>query len=255
MLETYIYTIASVLIISLISVIVAIPFIIKKKVPNNFLIFLLSLSVGVLLATVFFDFLPEIYENENSFNATVYLLVGFLVMFILEKFIHYSHTSGCGEKDHGHSHAYNVAPVNIIGDGVHNFIDGLIIAGSYIISIPIGIAATISIAFHEIPQEIADFGVFLYSGLSKKKAILFNLLSSLTAIIGAIIGLSLAASFDGFSIIIIPFAAGNFLYIASSNLLPQLHRHCGIKETFFHLLAIILGIILIIFIGTLFPHA
>ena len=114
--------------------------------------------------------------------------------------------------------------------------DGMVIAGAYAVNFMLGITATISIIFHEIPQEIADFGVLLYSGLSKKKALFFNLLSALSAIVGLIIGLLLVNKIEGFTHFVIPFAAGNFLYIAASNLLPELHRHCKLKDTLLHIL-------------------
>ena len=129
----------------------------------------------------------------------------------------------------------------------------MVIAGSYIVSIPLGIAATVSIVFHEVPQEIADFGVLLYSGMSKLKAVLFNFLSATTAIIGAIIGLILAGKTANFTHFIIPFAAGNFLYIAASNLVPELHRHCKLWDTLLHLIAIIAGIGLMIAVALLAP--
>jgi zinc and cadmium transporter len=248
-----IYPILSVVLISLVSVIAAVPLLIKKKVSDKILLFLLSFSVGVLLTTVFLDFLPEIFEHDFSPLKSYVILAGFMLMFILEKFIHWHHTKKCENDNCGHSHAYNLAPINLIGDAIHNFIDGLVIAGSFAVDITMGITATISIIFHEIPQEIADFGVLLYSGLSKVKAVLFNLLSALTAIIGLFVGLILIGNVEGISNMIIPFAAGNFLYIAASNLLPELHRHCKIKDTLLHILAIVLGICLVAFVITFGP--
>jgi zinc and cadmium transporter len=242
------YPIISVLIISLISVIFAIPFLLKKKISKKVLLFLLSMSVGVLLSTVFMDFLPEAVSHGYTLGLAIYLLLGFLGMFLLEKFVHYHHSRKCEHADHGHSHAYNLAPVNLIGDAVHNFIDGLVIAGSYAVNVTVGIAATISVIFHEIPQEIADFGVLLYSGMSKKKALIFNFLSAATAILGTIVGIILIGRLEGFTEFIIPFAAGNFIYIAASNLVPQLHRECGWKDTLLHILAMLLGIGIIILV-------
>jgi len=220
----------------------------KKKISDKTLLFLLSVSVGVLLSTVFMDFLPEAVSHKYTLGLALYILLGFLLMFVLEKFVHYHHSRKCEEKDYGHGHAYNLAPINLIGDGIHNFIDGLVIAGSYAVDISLGLTATISIIFHEIPQEIADFGVLLYSGLSKKKALLFNFLSAITAILGTMIGLFLAERSHGFTHFIIPFAAGNFIYIAASNLVPQLHRQCKIKDTLLHVLAILLGIGIIVLV-------
>jgi len=248
-----IYPIISVIIISLLSIIVAIPLLYKKKISQKTLLFLLSMSVGVLLTTVFMGFLPEAFEEHHSINVSMFILLGFLVMFILEKLIHWHHNKKCEDGHCGHAHAYNLAPINLIGDGVHNFIDGLVIAGSYAVSIPVGFAATISIIFHEIPQEIADFGVLLYSGYSKKKALVFNFLSAVTAIIGTILGILLIGRLHGFTEFIIPFAAGNFIYIAASNLLPQLHRHCKMKETFVHIFAILLGVAIITLVTVYSP--
>jgi zinc and cadmium transporter len=233
------------------AVIGILPLHLRKKQSEAFLVFLLSVSVGTLLGSVFIHFLPESISNGYTLGIALNVLFGFLAFFVLEKFIHWHHHSH-EEKSLGHSHGYHIAPLNLIGDGVHNFIDGMVIAGSYLVSIPLGITATISIVFHELPQEIADYGVLLYSGLSKKKALLLNFLSALTAFLGAFFGLflhTLVASFNSF---ILPFAAGNFLYIAASNLVPQLHRHCSVKDTVMHILAILLGIgimVAMVFVG------
>ena len=247
------YPIVSVIIVSLISVVFAIPFLLKKRISKRVLLFLLSLSVGVLLATVFVNFLPEAVSHNYTLGLALNLFLGFLLMFVLEKLVHYHHSKRAENEDYGHGHAYSLAPVNLIGDGIHNFIDGLVIAGSYAVSTTLGIAATISIIFHEVPQEIADFGVLLYSGLSKKKALIFNFLSATTAILGTVFGLILAGSLQGFNEFIIPFAAGNFIYIAASNLVPQLHRECSILDTLMHVAAMILGVAIIVVITIFGP--
>ena len=245
------------------SVVLVMPLVMKKKISQSTLLFLLSMSVGVLLATVFTDFLPEVFEESHGLEGPIIILVGFLLMFILEKFVHYHHNRECEHDEHkhahgdshghGHGHAYHLASVNLVGDGLHNFIDGLVIAGAYAVSIPLGISATIAIMLHELPQEIADFGVLVYSGMSKKKALIFNFLSAITAIVGTLIGLFLVGRVEGFVHFIIPFAAGNFLYIAASNLLPQLHRHCELKETLVHLIAIVIGITFVVLVGIYGP--
>lgn len=250
-MSVVLYAIGSVVIVSLMSLVAAIPLILHKKPSKDLLVFLLSVSVGVLLATVFIDFIPEAMHNseeDGPIGMALILLSGFLVMFVIEKFVHLHHSHKCEEGDVGHEHAYHIAPINLIGDGVHNFIDGLVIAGSYMVNVGLGVAATISIIFHEIPQEIADFGVLLHSGMSKKKAVIFNLFSAATAIVGAIVGLVFANQIHGFNEFIIPFAAGNFLYIAATNLMPQLHRHCKMKDTFIHLFAICIGIGIVVLV-------
>jgi len=255
MYQPIIYTIVSVIVVSLISVFAILPIFFKKKTSHRFLLFLLSLSVGALLGSVFIHFFPEIISQGYHLETAVYVLSGFLLFFVLEKLIHWRHNQKCihDPRHCGHGHAYHLAPLNLIGDGIHNFIDGLVIAGSYLVSIPLGIAATVSIIFHEIPQEIADFGVLLYSGLTKAKAIFFNFLSALTAILGAIVGLILAGKSSNFSYFIIPFAAGSFIYIAASNLVPELHRHCKLKDNFIHFFAILIGIAIMILITFINP--
>jgi len=250
------YPIIAAFIVSLVSVVFAIPFLIKKKISKKVLLFLLSISVGVLLATVFLNFLPEAFGHghESSLSIALFIILGFLVMFVIEKFVHWHHNKKCEDGECGHGHAYNLAPVNLVGDGIHNFIDGLVIAGAFAVNVSLGIAATISIIFHEIPQEIADFGVLLFSGLSRKKALLFNFFSALTAIVGTIVGVFLVGTVQGFTEFIVPFAAGNFVYIAASNLTPQLHRHCGLKDSLIHILAIILGVGIIILVSVLAPE-
>jgi zinc and cadmium transporter len=247
------YTLISVVLISLVAVLAIIPVLLKKKLSKHFLLILLSLSVGTLLGGVFIHFFPEMAEHGYHLETAIFIIIGFLVFFIIEKFVHYRHNKNCQQGNCGHGHGYHLAPLNLIGDGVHNFIDGMVIAGSYIVSIPLGIAATISILFHEVPQEIADFGVLLYSGMSKLKAVMFNFLSAATAIVGAILGLILAGEINSFTTFIIPFAAGSFLYIAASNLVPELHRHCKFIDTLLHIVSIITGVGIMVLIALFFP--
>jgi zinc and cadmium transporter len=134
--------------------------------------------------------------------------------------------------------------MNLIGDGLHNLIDGLIIAASYFVSIPVGIATTLAVIIHEIPQEIGDFGVLIYAGYSKKKALIFNFLSALIALIGAIIGIIFAEKSTVFAYIVMPIAVGGFLYIAGSDLIPEIHKQQEKKFSFRNLLGIILGILI-----------
>lgn len=251
-MESTIYIFVSVIIVSLISVIAAIPLLIKKKTSQKLLVVLMSVSVGTLLGGVFIHFLPEMVDHGYSLTSALYIIAGFLIFFIIEKGIHWHHNKKC-EHTSGHSHAYHLAPLNLIGDGIHNFLDGLVIAGSYLVSIPLGIAATLSIIFHEVPQEIADFGVLLYSGLSKGKAVLFNLFSALTAVLGAGAGLLLSSNVD-FEPFIIPFAAGSFIYIAASNLVPELHRQCKWTDTIIHIVSIIAGVGLMVLLLFLAPE-
>ncbi len=248
MIYEYVMILISVIVVSLISVISVIPLLIKKNLSDNLMLFLLSLSVGTLLGAVFIHMMPEIIGSDYSLKSSLFIITGFIIFFFIEKLIHHHHSHGLRG---GHSHAYHLAPINLIGDGIHNFIDGMIIAGSYLISIPLGISATVSVIFHEIPQEIADFGVLLYSGLSKKKALVFNFLSAATAILGAFTGVLLFDGISGFSSFIIPFAAGSFIYIAAASLVPELHRTHSFFKTVSQLMAMVLGVVIILSLAAL----
>lgn len=246
-----VYTFISVVIVSLISILAATPLLVKKKVSRQVLMFLLSLSVGTLLGSVFIHFLPEIAAEGYGLSTGLFIIAGFLVFFLLEKLVHWHHSDKTEDGECAHGHAYHLAPLNLVGDGVHNFLDGLVIAGAYVISIHLGVVATIAVIFHEIPQEIADFGILLYAGLSKTKALLFNFLSAATAIVGAVVGVVLSGEVTGFHEFIIPFAAGNFLYIAAANLVPELHRHCKLWDSILHVIAILVGLGVMVLIAVL----
>ena len=251
MITTVLLTILSVIVVSLVSLIGVVTLLWKKKNLDDFLLILVSLSAGTLFGGAFLHLLPEAVEREGfTLRISMLLLGGVLVFFLLEKFIHWRHChihgiqSGKEMMEHRAHHPSHLAPLNVMGDALHNFVDGLVIAGSYFVSIPVGIATTIAVILHEIPQEFADFGVLLYSGLSKGKALLLNFLSAAVAIIGAIVGLVIGTQSETFASFILPFAAGGFVYIAGSNLIPELHKECGLKDSFWHFLVLVLGIAL-----------
>ncbi len=229
----------SVLIVSLISLIGIFTLSLSNKLLKKSLLFLVSFAAGALFGDVFIHLLPELTE-EIGFNLTVTfsLLAGILIFFILEKFLHWHH---CHDKD-CKVHNKPLAFMNLAGDALHNFIDGILIAGSYLVSIPLGIATTIAVIFHEIPQEIGDFGVLLHSGFSKAKALGFNFLISLTAFLGAILTFFIGPLIENFTSYIIPLTAGGFLYIAGSDLIPELHKETKISSSILQFLGIILGI-------------
>jgi len=162
------YIIGSVILVSLLSVIAAIPLLIKKQVPNRLLLILVGVSAGTLLGAVFLHFLPEATSGSYTVGLALHILAGFLVFFVVEKLVHYHHSA---HKTSGpaHHHAYHLAPINLTGEVVHNFIDGIVIAASYMVSIPLGIAATISVALHELPQEIADLVFYYMPAFQKRK--------------------------------------------------------------------------------------
>lgn len=244
--QAIIYTLASVFIVSCISFVGAITLIIKKDISKKLLLIMVSLSAGTLFGGAFLDLIPEAIETTGYTTRIAFLiLAGVVTFFLLEKIVHYHHCHSHQFSKEKHTHAHvALAPLNLIGDGIHNFLDGIIIASAYLINVPLGIATTVAVIIHEIPQEIADFGVLLYSGLTKTKALLFNFLSGAIAIIGAIIGLYLGTNSHTFIANMIPFAAGGFLYIAGSNLIPEIQKDSKLKDSAYHFLAMIIGIAL-----------
>ena len=216
----------------------------KKSKLESILIFLVSFAVGGLLGGAFIHLLPEIVEKQGfTISVSLSLLSGILVFFVLEKFIHWRHCHVPTSKKHPHP----LAVMNLVGDGFHNFIDGMIIAGSYLVAIPIGITTTVAVILHEIPQEIGDFGVLLYAGFSKKKALFFNFLSALTAVLGAGLTLTIGKIIPNFSLFIVPFTAGGFIYIAGSDLIPELHKqNLSASRSIVQFLALVLGILIML---------
>ncbi len=246
-LDIWIYSILSVVIVSLISLIGVSLIPVKSKKFSLLIMFLLSFSVGALLGDAFIHLLPEAIEESGAILWTsVYALFGMVLFFGIEKIIHLHHTHAHGiykgGKIHRHSDKRSIAIINLIGDGVHNLIDGIIIGVSFLVSIPVGIATTIAVILHEIPQEFGDFGVLIYGGFSKIKALMFNLLSALVAVIGVLIALLLGEVVEGFSLILLPVAAGGFIYIAASNIIPELQKEIEISKTMMELAGILLGV-------------
>ena len=244
MLDVWIYTIFSVILVSLISLVGIITFSIKVEKLKKFLIYMISFSAGALLGDAFIHLLPEIIEEVGfGLNISVYVLLGIGVSFIIEKVIHWHHFHFPLSK--GHAHPFAV--MTLVGDLVHNFIDGLIIGASYLVNIPVGIATTLAVIFHEIPQEISDFGVLLKGGFSKAKALFYNFLTALTAILGAVVALIIGKAAENVTIFLIPFAAGTFIYIASSDLIPELHKEeFEWKKSLLQFVAISLGVIVML---------
>jgi zinc and cadmium transporter len=238
-MKTELYIILSILIISLISIIGILFLFMKKQSLEKILLFLVSISVGSLLGGAFIHLIPEIIESGNfTINTSFLILGGIVLFFVIENFIHWRHC----HIPTSESHPHHLGAMNLIGDGIHNFIDGLIVAAAYFVSIPIGIATTLEVIIHELPQEIGDFGVLLYSGFTKRKALFFNFISALVALVGALIGIFFAGDSENFSKIIIPIAAGGFLYIAGSDLIPEIHRKQKRNFSIKNLIGIILGI-------------
>ena len=242
----WLLSIGAVLIISLISLIGVMAIWFKDKQLEKILLYLVSFSAGALLGDVFIHLIPEAIEETGlSLSVSTFILFGIILSFIVEKFLRWRHCHIPTSIQHPHSFAY----MNLFGDAIHNFIDGLIVGGSFIVNIPVGLATTLAVIFHEIPQELGDFGVLVHGGFSKKKALWLNLLTAITAVIGAIVALSFGSMIEGFTSLILAFAAGNFIYIAGSDLIPELRKdESDFKKSLFQVISIILGIVVMLLI-------
>jgi len=211
-----------------------------KKLKKIFT-YLVSFAAGGLLGDTFLHLIPEaVGETGLEITASFLIILGILSSFAVERFLQWRHCHILTSQEHPHSFAY----MNLFGDAVHNLIDGLIVGGSYLASIPLGVASTIAVIFHEIPQELGDFSVLVYGGFHKRKALMFNFLTALTAIVGAIIALIIGSAVGGFVPLLVPFAAGNFIYIAGSDLIPELRKDTPEpKKAVLQMTSIVLGFV------------
>ncbi len=235
----WIYSLSSVFLVSAVSLVGAAAIFLPRKFPKNFLIFLVSFSAGALLGDVFIHLLPEIAaESGFNLNISLFILAGILIGFATEKLICWRHCHMPLTKTHVH----NFAHMNLIGDFFHNFLDGAIISVSYLSSISLGIATTIAVIFHEIPQEIGDFGVLLHGGYSRQRALTLNFLTACSAFAGAIAALLIGSAIADSLNLFLAIAAGNFIYIASADLIPELHKETDFKNAIWQFVFLLLGI-------------
>lgn len=243
MQQIYLYTFASVIAVSAISFSGLLVMSLKEKVLRKYVFVLVSLAVGALFGDAFLHLVPESFEElGNTPLVGVLIIVGILIFFVLEKYLHWHHHEDDEQKNH------HTGKMILISDGLHNFIDGVVITASYFAGIEIGIATTIAVVLHEIPQEIGDFGILLHSGYAVKRALFLNLISALLAILGAVITLFLHEMAEKLIIYFIPIAAGGFIYIAGSDLVPELHKTKSMRHSMAQFGAIILGIAAMIFL-------
>jgi zinc and cadmium transporter len=250
MIEALAWSLLATLIVSLMSLAGIITIGIKPKVLDKILLLLVGFSAGALMGGAFFHLMPESVEASGFEFTAIIVIIGFVLFFLVERLLHWHHCHEHGGKCDVHTFTY----MNLIGDGIHNFIDGLIIAAGFSASFEIGIATTIAVISHEIPQEIGDFGVLVYGGFSKLKALLFNFLSAITAILGAIVGVVMVSITDSFISILIPFAAGGFIYIFASDLIPELHKEPKLSKSMMSFLFFTFGIIFMYLVKILLEH-
>lgn len=231
------YAIISVIGVSLLSLLGAVLIAIQRKTLEQIITYTLAFSSGVLLGSTFFELLPE---GVEMFPQGVFLwtLIGFISFFCLEKIIQWHH-----HVEGRHTHEEKpLAYLTLVGDGIHNFADGAVIAASYLVSFPLGVTTTIAIIAHEVPHELSDFLILIHGGFSNKRALFFNFLSATTAILGTTLVLLVSAQFAELERYLVPFAAGNFLYIAASDLIPELLMKRHGKTSIVQVIILLMGI-------------
>jgi len=214
----------------------------REELLKRILTALIGFASGNLLGGAFLHLIPEAMDAEVAVTPFYYVILGIVFFFALEKFLYWRH---CHE---GECPVHMFVYLNLVGDGIHNFIDGMIIAAAYIVAFAggnyqFGFVVTLAVIFHEIPQEIGDFGVLIYGGFSKRKALAYNFVSALTAVAGALITYYLTA-LQGITNLLIPFAAGGFIYIAATDLMPELHKKSEGNASLIQLVTIVAGIVL-----------
>ncbi len=236
MFTPYIYAFVSVIVVSLVSLVGVFTLSLKAETIRKYTFIFMSLAVGALLGDAFIHLIPEAMEGGGPVG--ILIIAGILLFFILEKFLHWHHHG----EDAGEHHIHPVGKLVLLSDGVHNLLDGVIIGASFLVSVPVGIATTLAVILHEIPQEIGDFAVLLHAGYSKARALWLNFLSALLSIAGVVLVLLLGSAAENFSVYFVPVAAGGFIYIAMADLIPELHKTKEGKNSFLQLFAVLAGI-------------
>jgi len=224
----------------------------KKKLVEGKTLTLVAFAAGAMLAASFLDLIPEaLQEGEDSQSVLGAVLIGIIAFFFLERFLFWYHHHSCPEGKECEAPVPTI-PLLIIGDTLHNFLDGIIIAGAFLVNTRLGVITSLAVGFHEIPQEIGDFGVLLALGMEKSKVLLVNILSALISFVGAVSAFYFLSASWQMIPYLIAFAAGNFIYIAASDLIPQLHRSFERKIAISQTIFFILGILVIWITTSLF---
>ncbi len=233
------HTMIAIAIVSLVSLIGVVALSISTPWLKRISLLLVSLAAGTLIGDTFLHLLPEALE-ETANPTIIWLAVigGILLFFVLEKIIHWRHCHIPVSPEHTHP----LGIMNLVGDGLHNFFDGMLIAGSFIVSPSLGVATTLAVIFHEIPQEIGDFGVLIHAGFSRARALWFNFLSALAAFAGAFVVIFWSQVNQYTADFLVPVTAGGFLYIAVSDLIPELKKENGVGASSLQLLMILVGL-------------
>lgn len=247
----WIGALGSTLVVSLLSFSGILLLAMKATQLKRMVFILVSFAVGALFGNTFFMLVPESFALiANTQLIGILIILGLIVMFVLEKFIHWHHC-------HNVTHEHEAAPlgyISLITDSLHNFTDGVLIAAAWMASPEVGIATTLAVIVHEIPQEISDFGVLLHAGFSTKKALWLNFIAACSAILGGVLALTVGSFSEKILVYILPFAAGGFIYLAGSDLIPELNREKSVRKSLIQFAAVITGLVLMFYISLHHEH-
>ena len=237
---TYLYALASVLLVSSVSLVSVFALSIREEFLRKYIFVFISLAVGALLGDSFIHLIPEALEGPlGATTGSLLIIAGLILFFIMEKFLHWHHHG----EDEMASDIHPAGKLILFSDGIHNFIDGIILGASFLISIPVGIATTVAVILHEIPQEVGDFGVLLHSGYTKGRAIFLNFLSALSAVLGVFVAFLFGQNSQTVTLWILPLAAGGFIYVAVADLIPELHKTKEAAYSVIQILAVVAGVL------------
>ena len=247
--NAFLWILGSGLLMSAIALTGSITFLFKQKTFERMILPLVALAAGSLIGGAFFHMIPAALSNRhlNELQVGIWIAVGFTLFFALEQFIHHHHchrqNSNCQKP---------LAYLILIGDGLHNFLGGLAVAGAFLVDIRLGIAAWLAAAAHEVPQELGDFGALVHSGWSKKKALLWNCISALMFPVGGLITCAVSSHIN--TDFLIAFAAGNFIYIGASDLIPEVNKARTIPQSIIHFTAFTAGLLFLLGIRIWLGH-
>lgn len=214
----------------------------KEKWTIKVSSYFVNFAIGALLGVSFLDLLPEAFSKGATQTISIFIIAGMILFYLLEKsLIWHHHHRHYGEKEF-HSFNYLV----VLGDGIHNFFDGVAVATAFLVAFPLGIITSLAVFFHEVPQEIGNFSILLYGGWRRKKVLLYNVVVSLTAFIGAFVAYFAFSMIEKASSYVLAFVAGTFIYIASADLLPETKRELKLKKSLLQIAFLIFGVVVIL---------
>ena len=235
----WVYSLTSALLISLISFVGIVTLILGARRLDRVIPLLISLAVGALFGDALVHLLPKSFAETSSMELTsLYVILGILLFLFLERFLHWHHQ----HRDQSLNPIHPMGQVILVADGIHNFLDGLIIGASYLVSVPVGLATSLAVALHEVPQEQGDFGILVHAGFSPRRALTMNFLSGILAIAGVIISLLIGGEGRDYTQFMLPLTAGGFIYIAGADLIPELHKERDLRSSMAQFAVVILGI-------------